>query len=385
MPATTNAVPPSGPSTFLRAGSPSKTDADAASSRPLDQKPAPWHGWPADAPAAAIAPFDEEQARKHQQAWADYLKLPLEFTNTIGMKFILIPPGEFLMGSTPEEIEEGIQLTDPNDKNWHEIIKTEAPQHKVVLTRPFYLSVHEVTQKEYEAVTGMNPSYFSKTGPNEKVAQQLTDLGTENFPVDNVSWNDAAEYCAKLSKQEQLKPFYSRAGETIIPLKGTGYRLPTEAEWEFACRAGTTTKFWNGDESPAGWFSNNSGGRTHEIGELGDNPFGLYDVHGNVYEWVEDPWEPRYYERFAKKIAIDPKYPFSAGPHRVARGGVWINSACHCRSAFRYRFDPTQRSDLRFHPEPGFRVALATEALRRELPAAKSSAAAATSTNSNAP
>ncbi|HVA49942.1 MAG TPA: SUMF1/EgtB/PvdO family nonheme iron enzyme [Pirellulales bacterium] len=337
--------------------------ATAASASRLARLPAADGAWPPDAPPPAVAPFDEDQARKHQQAWADHLNLPLEHTNSIGMKFILIPPGEFSMGSTPEEIEETLKGVDPNDKLWQECIKSEAPQHKVVLTRPFYLGVHEVTQKEYEAVMGTNPSYFTKTNPDEKVVKQVADLETANHPVEVVSWNDAAEFCAKLSKQEEMKPFYFRAGETVTPLKGTGYRLPTEAEWEFACRAGTTTRFWIGDREQdlvsAGWYGSNSGGRTHEAGELGENPFGVFDVHGNVWEWVEDAWEPMFYKRFLDKPAVNPTCPFSAGARRVIRGGSWNYDASSCRSAFRYAFDPTYRPY-----NIGFRVVLVAASLR---------------------
>jgi serine/threonine protein kinase len=307
----------------------------------------------ADAPPAAIAPFDEDQARQHQQAWADHLGVPLEHTNSIGMKFILIPPGEFTMGSTPEEIEETLKQVNPNDKHWQERVKSEAPQHKVVLTRPIYLAIHEVTQKEYEAVMGQNPSYFARTNPDEKVVKQLAELDTANHPVEQVSWNDAAEFCARLSKQEELKPFYFRAGETVTALKGTGYRLPTEAEWEFACRAGTTTKFWNSDATPAGWFDGNSGGRTHEVEEVPANPFGLFDVHGNVWEWIEDSWEPTFYERLSDKPAVNPNCLFSAGAQRVIRGGNWNFYASYCRSASRYALDPASRVD-----SFGFRVVL---------------------------
>jgi len=198
------------------------------------------------------------------------------------MKFVLIPPGEFTMGSTAEEIAAALKDVG-EDKHGQECIKSEAPQHKVILKQPIYLGVNEVTQAEYEKVMGVNPSHFAPMGMGKEA---VAGLETADQPVEMVSWNDAAEFCAKLSEQEKLKPFYFRAGETITPLDGTGYRLPSEAEWEFACRAGTATKYWIGDKDEdlvrAGWFGGNSGGRTHAAGELRANPLGLYDIHGNV-------------------------------------------------------------------------------------------------------
>ena len=315
-----------------------------------------WHGWPADAPQPAVSPFDAAQANRHQQQWADYLKLPLAYTNSIGMKFVLIPPGEFTMGSTAVEIEQTLQQIDPKDRYWQDCVKSEAPAHAVVLTQPFYLAVHEVTQKEYETVMGRNPSYFAKTGPDPYWIERLAGIETGNHPVEGVSWNDAAEFCAQLSKQEGLKPFYFRAGETVTSLEGTGYRLPTEAEWEFACRAGTTTRFWSGDNDQeailAGWFGGNSGGRTHEVEELSSNPFGLFDVHGNVWEWVQDVSEWTFYKRCAAG-AIDPVCLFSAGRPRVLRGGDWLYGACNCRSSVRLANAPSNRFF-----SIGFRVAL---------------------------
>ena len=310
-----------------------------------------------DAPPPAIAPFDDIQARSYQQQWADYLKLPLEYKNSIGMQFILIPPGEFTMGSTPEEIEQALSNAG-DDKFRQDCINSEGPQHTVVLTRPFYIAIHEVTQEEYQAVMGINPSYFAKTGPNPQWAEKVADLDTTHHPVEGVSWNDAAEFCATLSTHEGLQPFYSRTGETVSALKGTGYRLPTEAEWEFACRGGTTTRFWNGDELPAGWFAHNSGNRTHEVEELDENPFGLFDVHGNVWEWVEDGWQPTYYSTFAEKPAIDPKLAFSTASLRVLRGGACFGDS-HCRSSGRRAVAPATRPVV-----IGFRVALVPEGVR---------------------
>ncbi|HVA51322.1 MAG TPA: bifunctional serine/threonine-protein kinase/formylglycine-generating enzyme family protein [Pirellulales bacterium] len=338
---------------------------------PRSSRTAPgWHGWPADAPAPAIAPFDAAQAKKHQQAWADYLKLPVEHTNSIGMKFVLIPPGEFTMGSTLAEIEEHLKVANPDDKQSQECIKSQSPQHKVVLTRPFYLATREVTQKEYEVVTGVNPSYFAKTGLDNDFVRQVADLDTANFPVDGVSWNDAAEFCNNLGRHEALKPFYFRADDTVTPLKGNGYRLPTEAEWEFACRAGTTTKFWTGDREEdlisAGWFGRNSGGRTHQVAELAENPLGLFDVHGNVLEWIEDSWQAASYEQFAGKQAIDPKTPSSRGSLRLFRGGDWGDSGSACQSAHHFSCAPTGAP-----VSIGFRLVLVVDALRGDRLAAK--------------
>ncbi len=315
-----------------------------------------WHGWPADAPPPAIAPFDATQAKKHQQAWAAYLKIPDEYINSIGMKFVLIPPGEFIMGSTAAEIEQGMRHAGGDEdwqKHWRSCIQSEAPRHKVVLTQPIYLGVTEVTQKEYQILMGSNPSGFSATGKHKDA---VAGLDTARHPVEEVSWNDAAEFCAKLSQRENRKPFYSRTGETVTLLDGVGYRLPTEAEWEFAYRAGTTTRLWFGDNEAdlvrVGWSEENSGGRTHPTGELKANPLGLYDIHGNVSEWVEDEWEPAYYRQFAEKPAINPRGPPPAGLTRVVRGNVWHHLASVCRASFRYSFDPA------VHMGSGFRVAL---------------------------
>ncbi|MEI8383380.1 MAG: formylglycine-generating enzyme family protein, partial [Planctomycetota bacterium] len=302
-----------------------------------------WDGWPADAPAPAIAPFNAAEARKHQEAWAKYMQIEVEYTNSLGMKFMLIPPGEFTMGSTPDEIAAALKDVG-EDKHWQECIKSEAPQHKVILTQPIYLGVNEVTQAEYEKVMGSNPSYFAPMGMGKEA---VAGLETADHPVETVSWNDAAEFCAKLSKQEKLNPFYFRSGETITPLDGTGYRLPSEAEWEFACRASTATKYWIGDQDEdlvrAGWFGGNSGGRTHAAGELKANPFGLSDIHGNVWEWVQDGWDASYYGQFPERPAIDPHSPFSASSHRVIRGGGWSGIASVCRSSHRDASAPTYR------------------------------------------
>jgi len=329
---------------------------------PLDDNPAmpvkeAWHGWPAGAPVPAVAPFHSVQAKKHQEDWAAFLKVPVNYTNVLGMKFVLIPPGEFVMGTPAAGMEEALDNAG-NETHWQECAKSEAPQHKVVLTQPIYLGIHEVTQKEYALVMRKNPSYFAKTGPGPQWVDTVAGLDTASHPVEAVTWNDVAEFCAKLSQQEGLKPFYSRTGDTVTQLDGTGYRLATEAEWEFACRAGTTAKFWSGERNDdlewSEWFVANSGGRTHAVGTRKANPFGLFDMQGNVCEWVEDWWEPTYYGQFSETPAIDPKGPSFTGTERVFRGGPWNFAAPACRSSTRLAAPPTNGAD-----NIGFRVALA--------------------------
>jgi formylglycine-generating enzyme required for sulfatase activity len=129
----------------------------------LNSAQASWHGWSADAPPPAIAPFDATKAREHQAAWANYLKLPVEHTNSIGMKFVFIPPGEFIMGSTEAEIAEVLSIY-KDVTHVQMCTRSEAPQHKVILTQPIYLGVTEVTQKDYRTVMNSNPSNFASTG-----------------------------------------------------------------------------------------------------------------------------------------------------------------------------------------------------------------------------
>ena len=326
-----------------------------------------WHGWPTDAPPPAIAPFDAEQAKQHQEAWAKYLGVPVEYTNTLGMKFRLIPPGEFSMGSTPEEVEEAIGRLEPYEKNrWTEYIQGEAPQHKVILTQAIYLGMHEVRQANYKQVMGNNPSHFTTTGPDKLLVEKVVGMDTTQHPVEGVNWSDVTEFCTKLGQREKLKPLDNQTDETFHPLTGTGYRLPTEAEWEFACRAGTSTRFWSGEKDEdlarAGWCMRSSDERTHPVGELQANPFGLFDVHGNVWEWMQDWWDPTYYGQFSEKPAIAPSGPSSAGTQRVIRGGFWNSYIPHCRAASRNSQEPRWGGH-----DIGFRVVLSLDAVRQAL------------------
>jgi len=259
--------------------------------------------------------------------------------NSIGMTLRLIPAGEFFMGSPDDAIEAE---------------KEEQPSHRVRISKPFYLGVCEVTQAEYEAVMGNNPSWLSANGDGkDRAAGQSTDL----FPVENVSWLDAIQFCNRLSEKEGKKPFYEIDGNDIrVPdWDGQGYRLPTEAEWEYACRANasTPTRFSFGDNPVElgvyGWFDGNSEQRTHPVSQKRPNGFGLYDMHGNVWEWCWDWYGGGYYNQ---SPADDPTGP-SGASDRVIRGGSWRITPRDCRSARRRGLAPASRYNTQ-----GFRLAL---------------------------
>jgi formylglycine-generating enzyme required for sulfatase activity len=260
-------------------------------------------------------------------------------TRTGQIKLRLIPAGEFKMGSPDGQ----------GDSDEH-------PQHKVRITRPFYMGAYEVTQAQYQAVTGRNPSDFSSTGGmKNRVAGQSTD----QHPVENVSWLDAVKFCNLLSEKEGLKPVYEIQGDTVrVPdWNATGYRLPSEAEWEYACRAGNSAAYSFGDApnqlGDYAWHDGNSkvngNGCTYPVGQKRANAFELYDMHGNVWEWCWDRYDENYYKQ---PLAEDPHGPEGASP-RVSRGGCWRSVPANCRSAGRYGFEPAYR-----HGILGFRLAL---------------------------
>jgi formylglycine-generating enzyme required for sulfatase activity len=236
---------------------------------------------------------------------------PKELTLGLGggvtMKLVLIPAGKFMMGSP--DSEQGRS-------------KNEGPQHEVAISKPFYVCVTEVTQAQYEAVMGTNPSHFK---------------GATN-PVEKVSWDDATEFCKKLSEKTRQ-----------------AVRLPTEAEWEYACRAGSQTLFSFGDVDSAlgdfAWYWGNSGSQSHPVGQKRPNAWGLYDMHGNVWEWCAD-----WFGDYPKGAVTDPQGPAS-GAVLVLRGGSWLNDPWRCRSGCRDWFTPVSFSD-----DFGFRVVVSVSA-----------------------
>jgi formylglycine-generating enzyme required for sulfatase activity len=256
--------------------------------------------------------------------------------STIGMKFVLIPAGEFLMGSPDGEGE-----------------SREHPQHRVRISRSFYLGVHEVTQEQYRAVMGYNPSRFSSNGGGMNA---LSGRQTDNHPVENVSWLEAVAFCNRLSQKEGLKPFYVIDGKmpVVTDWAGPGYRLPTQAEWEYACRGRSKTRYSYGDESARlgeyAWYLGNAGDRTHPVGVKAPNGFGLFDMHGNVWEWCWD-WSGEGYD--ARSPQENPSGP-EVGTSRVTRGGSWMagGGPNSCRSASCAGGAPDYRV-----PDLGFRVA----------------------------
>ncbi len=229
-------------------------------------------------------------------------ELAIDLGGVVKLEMVLIPAGEFLMGS-PD--------SDKDAQGW------EKPQHRVRITKPFYLGKYLVTQEQWGAVMGSNPSRIK--GPKN--------------PVEMVSWEDCQEF---------LKRLNAKVG-------GGKFQLPTEAQWEYACRAGSTMRYCFGDDEKQlgeyAWYDKNSGSKTHPVGEKKPNAWGLYDMHGNVWEWCQDWSDAGYY---AKSPTDDPTGP-TGGSDRVFRGGSWNLPAWLCRSA--YRLEPGLRIRIL-----GFRV-----------------------------
>ncbi|MFO0957205.1 MAG: family 16 glycoside hydrolase [Isosphaeraceae bacterium] len=245
-------------------------------------------------------------------------------TNAIGMKLILIEPGEFDMGAPPSDRAAGA---------------AEKPRHKVKITRAFYLGETEVTRAQYRKLRDKDPSKFRDD---------------DNLPVEQVTWFEAASYCNALSVRDKLEPYYLIEGNRVTTQGrlSEGYRLPTEAEWEYACLAGSVMPYSFGaraaDLGDYAWFNGNSGERTHPVAGKKPNAWGLFDMHGNVWEWVGDRFDANYY---AQSPASDPAGPVRPGNH-LFRGGSWMRDAGLARATARYEMSPDFRGT-----DIGFRVA----------------------------
>ncbi|MDM0021840.1 formylglycine-generating enzyme family protein [Variovorax saccharolyticus] len=240
------------------------------------------------------------------------LQRPDTYTNSIGVEFARIAAGSFMMGST--EVN-------------REVPASEKPRHPVTISKSFYLARFELTQAQWEAVMGSNPYTLSRSNPYYNLPGMAARITKPTHPA-TVSWNDAQEFIRRLNEKE---------GVAL-------YRLPTEAEWEYAARAGTTTAYSFGEDAGQldryAWHGESfATGGTHPVGQKPANPWGLHDVHGNVWEWVQDRYDPDYY---ASSPSSDPQGPLF-GSQRVVRGGSWHSTGDGWRSAFRRAYEPDYR------------------------------------------
>ena len=224
--------------------------------------------------------------------------MPETITNSIGMELVLIPAGSFRMGG---------------DKKLEQAEDHETPRHIVKISKTFYMGKYEVTQSQWSEIMNNNPSEFKE----------------DIRPVERVSWNDVQEFIQKLNNKEETNK----------------YRLPTEAEWEYAARADTKSTYCFSSDiktlSQYAWYRKNSEGKTHPIGQLKPNAWGLYDVHGNVHEWCQDWFDRNYYSQSPSNSPLGP----SSGLAKVLRGGDWGSENWYCRCASRSLSSPDRRSN----------------------------------------
>lgn len=307
-------------------------------------------------PPTAVVPFDADEAAAHQQAWAEYLGVPVEYQNSIGMTFRLIPPGEFEMGTSKERLDvilEGVQ-----SEYERQIVGSEFPPHTVRISQPFYLAAQETTQAHYLQIVGLNPSYSSTSSAD---AEDADGHSTDECPVESVTWFDTVAFCNTLSELHGLEAAYKFAGTTVRTTEGDGYRLPSAAQWEYAASAGSAGDYCCGELDRIGefaWFDRNSGTRTHPVGLLQPNSFGLYDVHGNVSEWCADWFQLGYYRNSPE---VDPLGPVN-GNRRVIRGGTYRHADHRGRLQTQSAFAPDDTLDW-----AGIRIMLPVEAVKRMI------------------
>jgi len=328
----------------------------------------------ADAPLRAIAPFDAPQARVHQEAWAKHVGQTVQVTNSIGMSLVLIPPGEFLMGGSPDLLVETAAWADtkrqlPKGAERTRIETDEQPQHRVRLTKLFRIGATEVTIEQYrrflaatkyvtevERFGGGNSGKIDEADANKKNIVWHTPgyKVTDDTPVTQITWNDMVAFCNWLGEHEQRPLCYRRdeQGAFQSVAGANGYRLPTEAEWEYCCRAGTVTQYWFGNDRTQlanyAWFEENADHLgAQPVSKKPANPFGLHDMLGNVWERTQDWHDAKWY---ARSPVDDPQGPTSGGT-KVVRGGAWHYFDLHCRSAYRNHYKLVSRTG-----NTGFRI-----------------------------
>jgi formylglycine-generating enzyme required for sulfatase activity len=265
---------------------------------------------------------------------------PRILVNSLGMKVALIRAGEFEMGSSAEDIAWATRQVGTTRRDydlWSLLFQSEGPRHRVRISKPFYLGVYEVTQAEYQHVMGVNPSEYSSGGAHKA---RVVGQDTARHPVERVSWNQAMEFCRRLSTMPQESSAHRE------------YTLPTEAQWEYACRAGTTSRWHCGDDqttlSEYAWIKDNAGLATHPVGQKEPNAWGLHDMLGNGREWCLDWYAVDFYQ---SSQPVDPTGP-TTGEMRVHRGGCFLSGAAYCRSAARGKCLPQKTEE-----GLGFRVA----------------------------
>lgn len=336
--------------------------AGSAAAVPLQLNP---FSPPTSQPDWLIAPCSAARAAHVQQLWADYLGVPSEVSNRLGQTFRLVPPGIYDRGAQLEAMQGLLGVTPEGDTHWRDCLLSSVPAHRVVISQAFYLAVHETTQAEYSAIMGRNPAWYSSSGREPYYVDLVKGEETGRHPVEGVTWNDAREFARKLAASEfgEIAALNGAdPGEIDCGLAGEAcgtrgsplrYRLPTDAEWEHACRGGSASPFFFGEaESVArGWFGEPNSGRTWPVGNSEANPLGLYGVHSGVWEWVADQWAVVEYASYRDWPVMNPLNAAGTPLPRVVRGGMWPDR--RSRAFDRYAYDEDFQTFF-----VGFRLAL---------------------------
>jgi formylglycine-generating enzyme required for sulfatase activity len=296
---------------------------------------------PSNQPRWLLSPCSVEDVAKIQADWSSYLELPVEITNQLGQTFRLIPPGVYRRGTSEEAMRSLLETVPADDSHWKACLASSSPAHEVVVTRPFYMATHETTQHDFQKLIGRNPSWYSTSGPEPHYVQQVKGMDTASHPVEGVSWDDAMDFCQKLNQSDSGKIADGIAASDKMQRLTPTYRLPTDAEWELAARAGSETGFWFGDKEAEvnGWFGGSNQGRTWPVRQGESNPLGLFEIHTSVWEWVADSWRVEEYQTYERLPVQNPLATGSAELPRTVRGGMWPDR--RGRSFDRYAYEPS--------------------------------------------